>query len=84
MTQATASPSRSSACDRRVAKTRAALRSALIDLVVERGLAGISVGDLCARADVTRTTFYNHFKSKEELVESIEDEIIAELEGILA
>lgn len=76
--------SMSNTCDRRVAKTKAALRGALTALMEERGLDAISVGDLCSAADITRATFYNHFKSKEDLVESVEDEILAELEAIQA
>lgn len=66
--------------DRRVVRTQAALRDALIQLVEEKGLDAISVGDLCAAADITRGTFYNHFKDKEALVASCEDAFIAGLD----
>jgi len=54
--------------DRRVRRTRAALREALVDLIVERGWDGFSVQDLCARADVGRSTFYLHYADKEEVL----------------
>ena len=54
--------------DRRVRRTRGALRDALVDLIVERGWDGFSVQDLCDRADVGRSTFYLHFADKEEVL----------------
>lgn len=66
--------------DRRVVRTRTALREALVALVEEKGLDAIAVGDLCAAADITRGTFYNHFKDKETLVTSLEDEVISGLD----
>lgn len=54
--------------DRRIRKTREALYSAFISLIVERGYDAISVQDIIDAADVGRTTFYAHFKSKDELL----------------
>jgi AcrR family transcriptional regulator len=67
--------------DRRIARSRAALRQAIIDSMEECGFEAVTVNDLCARADVTRGTFYNHFKDKEGLLQSIEDEVMAGLSG---
>jgi len=47
--------------DRRVQRTRRALREALVALIVERGWEGFSVQEVCERADVGRSTFYTHF-----------------------
>jgi len=54
--------------DRRVRRTRAALRAALVALIVERGWDGFNTQDLCDRADVARSTFYLHFADKEEVL----------------
>ncbi len=54
--------------DRRIRKTREALYSAFTSLIVERGYDAISVQDIIDEADVGRTTFYAHFKSKDELL----------------
>lgn len=54
--------------DRRVQKTRMALRDALIELILERGWDETNVQDLCDRANVGRSTFYTHFADKEELL----------------
>lgn len=54
--------------DRRVQRTRRALRDALVALIVERGWEKFTVQDVCDRADVGRSTFYMHFADKEELI----------------
>ena len=48
------SSSTSNAEDRRIARTKAALRDALIALMNERGLDGFTINDLCAKADLNR------------------------------
>lgn len=55
--------------DRRARRTRTQLSGALIELILERGWEAIGVRELCARADVARSTFYLHFRNKEELLE---------------
>ena len=65
--------------DRRITRTRAALREALIELLEEQGLENITVNDLCSRANVTRGTFYNHYQDKDALLAAFEDEVLAEL-----
>lgn len=55
--------------DRRVRKTREALYSAFVALVAEREYDGFSIQDLIDEADVGRTTFYAHFKAKEDLLQ---------------
>jgi AcrR family transcriptional regulator len=61
--------------DRRIARTRAALRDALMALIVERGFEAITVQDIVDRADVNRATFYLHFKDKDELLYQSMEEI---------
>jgi AcrR family transcriptional regulator len=70
--------------DRRVVRTRAALRRALIDLVEERGLDGFTTSHLCERAGLNRGTFYNHCKDKDDLIAQFENKILAEVEGFQA
>lgn len=54
--------------DRRVARTQRLLREALFSLILERGWDAATVQDICARADVGRSTFYVHFADKEDLL----------------
>ena len=70
--------------DRRIVRTKQALRTALIELTEERGLDGFTVNDLCECADINRSTFYNHFHDKDELLRALEDEVMADLEAYRA
>jgi AcrR family transcriptional regulator len=54
--------------DRRVLRTREALRNALLGLMVERGWDGIDIQSLCERANIGRSTFYLHYPNKEDLL----------------
>ena len=65
--------------DRRVVRTRRMLRDALIALIEERGYDPITVQDITDRADLARTTFYLHYKDKDELLFSSMQEIYDDL-----
>ncbi|MCB9495306.1 MAG: TetR family transcriptional regulator [Fibrobacteria bacterium] len=54
--------------DRRIQRTRDSLRKAFMELLQERGWDQIRVQDICDRANVGRSTFYNHFVDKEGLL----------------
>ncbi len=59
--------------DRRVSRTRRQLREALMALILERGYSAVTIEDITEKADLGRTTFYLHYRDKEELlVESLE------------
>jgi AcrR family transcriptional regulator len=49
-------------------RTRAALFSALSELMGERGFDAISLADIASRAGIGRTAVYNHFPDKESLL----------------
>jgi AcrR family transcriptional regulator len=59
--------------DRRVQRTRSALLQAFVSLMLEpRRYDQITVADIVGRANVGRSTFYEHFRNKDEiLAESI-------------
>jgi AcrR family transcriptional regulator len=57
--------------DRRVGKTRKALKEALTDLILEKGYEEVTVQDIIDRADVGRSTFYAHFIDKDDLLMAI-------------
>ena len=54
--------------DRRVQRTRLTLRSAMTSLIREKGFEALTVQDIIDRANVGRSTFYAHFRSKEDLL----------------
>jgi tetracycline repressor-like protein len=57
--------------DRRIGKTRRALKEALTDLILEKGYEAVTVQDIIDRADVGRSTFYAHFTDKDDLLMAI-------------
>lgn len=66
--------------DRRSARTRLALRDALAKEIHATGdLSRVTVTGVTERADVTRRTFYSHYKDIPSLVCAIEDETIQDL-----
>ncbi len=68
--------------DRRITRSKRALRDALVDLIEERGLTNFSASDLCARADLNRGTLYNNFGDMEGLIAALEDDIMDDLENL--
>lgn len=54
--------------DRRIQKTLSALRDAFFELVLSQSYDEISVSDIIEKANVGRSTFYQHFKSKDDIL----------------
>jgi AcrR family transcriptional regulator len=54
--------------DRRIDKTQNALRLAISSLIEEKPYEQISVKDIVERANVARSSFYAHFRDKDDLV----------------
>lgn len=69
--------------DRRVSRTRRLLRDALMGLILERGYDAVTVEEIAQRADLGRTTFYLHYRDKEDLllesIDAIIDDLIAQI-----
>lgn len=65
--------------DRRVRKTKAAIKSAFIQLLTEKELEKITIQDITQRADINRGTFYLHYEDKYLLLSSLEDEYTFDL-----
>jgi AcrR family transcriptional regulator len=51
-----------------VRRTRQALAHALIDLVLAKRYDAITIQDLLDRADIGRSTFYSHYRGKDDLL----------------
>ena len=54
--------------DRRVRRTQDLLRRALLSLIQEKGYDRITVQDILDRADIGRSTFYAHYRDKDDLL----------------
>jgi AcrR family transcriptional regulator len=56
--------------DRRIQRTQQMLREALISLILDKGYDAITVQDILDRANLGRSTFYAHYRDKEDLLMS--------------
>lgn len=65
--------------DRRIKKSKVALKDALIHLMQKHPFKEISITDIVQRADLNRGTFYRHYQYKEDLFNEIIDDVIQDL-----
>lgn len=65
--------------DRRVRKTRSAIKSSFIELLNEKELEKLQFKILQMRADINRGTFYLHYEDKYLLLSDMEDEFISQM-----
>jgi AcrR family transcriptional regulator len=73
-------PSRpGSRVQRRVARTKAAIEDAFVQLVLEQGYERVSVEDISDRADLARATFYAHYPNKEAVLFSVSNRLTEDL-----
>ncbi|MGI5901056.1 MAG: TetR/AcrR family transcriptional regulator [Desulfitobacteriia bacterium] len=69
--------------DRRVRKTKALIKKALTQLLMEHDLKDISVSKLAELADINRGTFYLHYKDIYDLFEQIEKETLHDFTSLI-
>lgn len=69
--------------DRRVIKTKRAIKKAFFTLLAEKDLNDISVTDISRIAEINRKTFYNYYTGVFQLVDELENEILGKIESTL-
>ena len=69
--------------NRKIRYTRTAIRESLMELMKEKSILSVSVKDICDLADISRSTFYDHYKDQYDLLKQIEDETLAYFEDML-
>ena len=62
--------------ERRKAEMLESIRSAAAHLFAEYGCANANIEDICARADIGRSTFYNHFPTRKHLIQDLTQHFI--------
>ena len=65
----------------RISKTM--LKDALIDILRDKSIEKVTITELCAKAQVNRTTFYKYYGSQYDLLMDIEADLFHELERVL-
>lgn len=67
--------------DRRVKYTQRVLKESLLEILKERPIERVTVKEICDRADINRSTFYVHYGSPQELLDSIKNELYDEIKA---
>ncbi|MWV43154.1 TetR family transcriptional regulator [Paenibacillus sp. HJL G12] len=62
--------------DRRARRTRQAIRSAFVELILEEGYDSVTIQDVADKADYNRGTFYKHYVGKDELLNEIREHFL--------
>ncbi|MBQ4517961.1 MAG: TetR/AcrR family transcriptional regulator [Clostridia bacterium] len=65
--------------DRRQRKTKEAIFKAFIELLSEKNVSQITVGEIIKRADIGRATFYAHFETKDFLLKALCEELFCHI-----
>lgn len=73
----------SQSADRRIKRTRVAIRNAFVCLIEEKGFENITVSDITARAAIHRGTFYLHYRDKYDLLERTIEDVVHDIETIV-
>ncbi|MDR1353503.1 MAG: TetR/AcrR family transcriptional regulator, partial [Treponema sp.] len=69
--------------NRKTRHTRQAIRDSLIELMGTQPITNITIKEICALADISRPTFYAHYRNQYELLKTIEDEISVYFERVV-
>jgi AcrR family transcriptional regulator len=70
--------------DPRVRYTRKILKDSLVELMKTRPVAGIGIKEICALAEISRSTFYTYYEDVYHLLEEIEEEVFAYLDDMVS
>lgn len=69
--------------DRRARRSRKLLKESLLEQMRRKSFSEISVRDVTDGADMNRGTFYLHYSGTAELLQSLETDLIAELQALV-
>ena len=69
--------------DRRARRTRRLLKESLLELMEQKHFSEISVRDVTDNADMNRTTFYLHYTDTTQLLQSMEEDLLAEAQVLV-
>ena len=61
--------------DKRVIKTKKDIKDSFLKLLKEKNYNDITINDILNESKIARSTFYEHFKSKEDILSSLSEDI---------
>src|SRR5262252_8627816 len=64
--------------------TRARIQQVAIELFTEHGYEGTSLREIAERLDVTKAALYYHFRSKEDIIESLVQDFHEQMDELIA
>ena len=68
---------------RRIRYSKMVLRESLMELMKVKPIAEISIKEICAEADISRSTFYTYYADQFDLLKKIEEETIGFINNLL-
>ena len=69
--------------DRRVRKTKKAIQDVFCEMTKDKKLNEITIKELCAKADINKSTFYLHYRDIYDLANSIQSTLIQDACAII-
>ena len=70
--------------DERRTNTREQIRSVALEMFAERGYAGTSLREIAERLGVTKAAVYYHFPTKEDILASLLEDFLGQLDELIA
>lgn len=65
--------------DKRVIRTKKAIKAALFRIMEEKDISSISISELTQEANVNRRTFYTHYRNITDILDEIEGDLVESL-----
>ena len=69
--------------NRKIRYTKMVIRDSLMELMKTKSILSVSIKDICELADISRSTFYAHYKDQYDLLRQIEEETLMYFEDML-
>lgn len=69
--------------DRRKREVRERILDAAFELFLSRGIDATKIDDICERADVANRTFFNHFATRQDMVQALAEKRLVNLREVL-
>lgn len=66
--------------DKRVIRTKKAIKAALFRIMEEKDISSITISELTKEANVNRRTFYTHYRNITDILDEIESDLVKSLE----
>ncbi len=69
--------------DKRVIRTKKAIKEALFKLLEEKDISAVTVSELAKKANLNRRTFYTHYSNLTDILDEIEGELVDSLSKLV-